>query len=71
MPIIHVQFLEGRAPAQKRELIERLANVVVETLDVPEDAIRIILTEVSPDHWGVGGRSMAELRGGQSGGPTP
>lgn len=66
MPLINVQFLEGRTPEQKSALIERLATVVVETLDVPEDAIRIILTEVSPDHWGVGVRSMAALRRGQS-----
>jgi 4-oxalocrotonate tautomerase len=71
VPIINVQFLEGRTREHKGVLIERLANVLVETLDVPEDAIRIILTEVSPDDWGVGGRSMAALRREQRGGATP
>ena len=62
MPMINVQLLEGRTPDQKSELIERLATVTRETLCVPDEAIRIILTEVAPEHWGVGSRSMAVLR---------
>ena len=62
MPMINVQLLEGRTPDQKSALIERLATVASETLCVPAEAIRIILTEVAPEHWGVGTRSVAVLK---------
>ena len=54
MPIITVQMLPGRSPAQKRELIRGLAEAAVQALDVPEQSIRILLTEIPPEHWGVG-----------------
>jgi 4-oxalocrotonate tautomerase len=62
MPMINIQMLSGRTPAQKRALIAGVAEVAMQTLDVPADAIRIILAEVAPEHWAMGGRSMAELR---------
>lgn len=70
MPIINVQMLTGRTAVQKRAFIEQLAQAAMKALDVPEQAITIVLTEVSPDDWGVGTRSMTELRPG-SAGPTP
>jgi len=62
MPIINIQVLEGRTPAQKKDLVRELAGAVTRTLNVPEEAIRIIVTEVAPEHWGVGARTMAEIR---------
>ncbi len=62
MPIVTVQMLSGRTAEQKSALIEGLANVVIETLAVPEEAIRIVLTEVAPEDWGNGRQTMAQLR---------
>jgi 4-oxalocrotonate tautomerase len=64
LPIINVQMLRGRTPEQKSALIEALANTVMETLAVPEEAIRIILTDVAPEDWGNGSRTMAQIRAG-------
>ena len=63
MPIINVQILVGRTPDQKKTLMKELADATVRTLGVPEEAIRILLTEVQPENWGVGTRSMTEIRG--------
>ena len=62
MPLINVQMLTGRSPDQKRALIQELGETARRVLGVPEEALRIILTEVPAEHWGVGCRSMAELR---------
>jgi phenylpyruvate tautomerase PptA (4-oxalocrotonate tautomerase family) len=35
---------------------------VKRVLDVPDEALRIILTEIAPEHWGVGCRSIADMR---------
>ena len=62
MPIITVQMLAGRTSAQKGLFIERIAHATVATLGVPEDAVRIVLNEIAPEDWGVGPRTMADLR---------
>ena len=62
MPIINAQILAGRTPEQKRAFIRELSRATVETLAVPAEAVRIVLTEVPADHWGVGSRTMTELR---------
>ena len=64
MPLINVQMLSGRTPAQKSAFIKELAEAAIRTLGVPEEAIRVVLTEVEPEHWGVGTRTMADIRGG-------
>ena len=60
MPIINVQMLAGRSPAQKATLVERLARAAIETLGVPDDAVRIVVHDVSPHDWGVGTRTMGD-----------
>ena len=62
MPVINVQMLAGRTADQKAMLIRELAETTKKVLGVPDEALRIILTEVPPEHWGVGGRSMAQIR---------
>jgi 4-oxalocrotonate tautomerase len=71
MPLINVQLLPGRTPAQKRAFIRGVADTAIQTLCVPEEAIRIILAEVPPEHWGVGGLTMAELRKAGTSDPAP
>lgn len=65
MPIINVQMLPGRTPAQKTALIRELAEGTVRALGVPEETIRILLAEIEPAHWGVGARSKADLGAAQ------
>lgn len=62
MPHINVQLVEGRTDEQARTLIRALSEATVKVLGVPEGAVLITLTEVAPAHWGVGGRTMAEIR---------
>ncbi len=62
MPVITVQMLSGRTPEQKRSFIRQVAEIAVDTLDVPARAVTIVIAESSPDDWGVGGKTMTELR---------
>ena len=62
MPIITIQMLEGRSKKQKRNLIEKVTESVVETLDAPPETVRIIINEMNPDHYGVGGLPVNEFR---------
>ena len=61
MPMINVQMLSGRTASQKADLIKELADATIRALGVPEEAVRILLTEVEPEHWGIGYRSKAQI----------
>lgn len=60
MPIITVNLLEGRDTARKRAFIREISEAAVRTLDVPLTAVRVIINEMSPEHFGVGGETKAD-----------
>ena len=55
MPLIQVSLIEGRSPQVRRALIAELTDAVVRALDAPRETVRVILNEVPPEHWAVGG----------------
>lgn len=59
MPIVRIELLQGRTPAMKDELITRVTDAVVTTLGVDPVQVRVILFEVPPEHWAVGGQTKA------------
>lgn len=60
MPIVDISLLEGRSAEQKRSLMREVTEAVVRTLGVPPQAVRVILREVSAEHWSVGGVPKSE-----------
>jgi 4-oxalocrotonate tautomerase len=68
MPIVRLEILAGRPPERKAELIRRVTAAVVDSLEVRPDQVRVLLFEVPPEHWAVGGQSMAERRDAEQGG---
>jgi 4-oxalocrotonate tautomerase len=63
MPIVRIDLLEGRAPERKTDLIRRVTEAVVAALAVQPEQVRVLLSEVPPEHWGIGGVTVAEGRG--------
>ncbi|MBN1447223.1 MAG: 2-hydroxymuconate tautomerase family protein [Bacteroidetes bacterium] len=61
MPIIHTHILEGRGSDTKRELIRNITEAVVRTLGVPEESVRVIISEMARDAYGIGGKTAKEL----------
>jgi 4-oxalocrotonate tautomerase len=59
MPIVRIELLQGRATKVKNELIARVTNAVVDTLGVDPDQVRVLLYELPPEHWAVGGQTKA------------
>jgi 4-oxalocrotonate tautomerase len=55
MPFVEVTLVAGRTREQKRALFEAIAIAVETSLEVKRDSIRIVLREVPPEHWAVGG----------------
>jgi 4-oxalocrotonate tautomerase len=61
MPIANLQILEGREPALKASLIRSVTAAIVDTLKVKPESVRVIVTEIPAELWGIGGVSAREL----------
>jgi len=59
MPIVRIELLQGRTPAIKEELIVSVTDAVVTTLGVDPEQVRVLLYELSPEHWAAGGQTKA------------
>jgi 4-oxalocrotonate tautomerase len=61
MPIANLMILEGRTLEIKQALIRAVTTSIVDTLKVKPESVRVILQEVPPEHWGIGGVSARDL----------
>jgi 4-oxalocrotonate tautomerase len=60
MPIIHVEMLEGRSVDQKRVLAKELTDAFVRSCGGDASAVRVLLREVAPVDWAIGGTLVAD-----------
>ncbi|HJV52937.1 MAG TPA: 2-hydroxymuconate tautomerase [Noviherbaspirillum sp.] len=61
MPICQIYLMEGRTVEQKRKLIEKITDAMNESIGAPRESVRVIITEMPKEHFGIGGKSAAEL----------
>ena len=67
MPIVEVTVMEGRSVAQKRAMIAAVSRVVSETMCAPLGAVRVIIHELVPEHYAIGGVTVGEQPPGHLG----
>ncbi|WP_078593459.1 2-hydroxymuconate tautomerase [Evansella clarkii] len=60
MPIVTVKLLEGRSDDQKRQLVEKVTDAVVETTNASPEKVSVIIEEMSPSHFGTGGKRVSD-----------
>lgn len=61
MPICQIHLLEGRTVEQKRLLIQKITEAMFESIGANPETVRVILTEMPKEHFGIGGKSVGEL----------
>jgi len=61
MPLITVELFPGRSPEKKRELVQALTDTYVGVCGGKPQAVTVLLKEVDPGDWGVGGKTYAEI----------
>jgi 4-oxalocrotonate tautomerase len=54
VPIVRVDFFEGRTVEQKRELVRGITEVVARTCGVSPDGVHVLLNELSRENWSRG-----------------
>jgi 4-oxalocrotonate tautomerase len=55
MPIVNIHMLEGRSLEKKRELVEKISRVIMDTLGAKPEKVRVILSEMKHDNFAIGG----------------
>jgi 4-oxalocrotonate tautomerase len=62
MPLIQVTIGRGRTPEQLQALGQALTDAAEQAIGAKRESIRVVLTECEPEHWFVGGETLADLR---------
>ncbi len=55
MPIVQIDFKEGRPIEAKRELVKQLTDVFVSTLGVKAENVQVIIREFKAENYAKGG----------------
>ncbi|MBL3556395.1 MULTISPECIES: 2-hydroxymuconate tautomerase [Marinobacter] len=61
MPIAQLYIIEGRTDEQKETLIQEVSEAMSRSLDAPMERIRVVITEMPKQHFGIGGQSAKKL----------
>lgn len=67
MPFVNVKITAGATAVQKEELIAQMTQVLVDVLGKNPASTHVVVEEIDPDSWGVGGKTVAELRASGAG----
>ena len=59
MPIININVARGHTAEQLQSLMAEISRAAVDSLAVPESAIRVLVNEVDPAMWFSGGQTLA------------
>ncbi len=62
MPLVQVHMAAGRTEENKRLLLQRITQVVHETVGAPVDSIRVWISEFAPTDFIAGGEILADKR---------
>lgn len=60
MPIVNIHILEGRTVEQKRKLVDSVTKSICESLDVPPEKVRIIISNMDNDNYSIAGKLMID-----------
>jgi 4-oxalocrotonate tautomerase len=59
MPVVTIEWFEGRSPEQKREIAEKLTELLVEVGKMPADQVWIRFVDSPKSEWSMGGEMQS------------
>ena len=62
MPVITVEWLEGRTPQQKDQLTKAITDAFVNVAQVSQDHVWIVFRDVKRSDWAMGGQLLGHER---------
>jgi 4-oxalocrotonate tautomerase len=61
MPFAQIYLLEGRTEEQKRAVIEKVTQALVDAVGAPVNTVRVLIQDVPKTNWGIAGTSAKDL----------
>jgi 4-oxalocrotonate tautomerase len=61
MPFAQIYMVEGRTPEQKKAVIEKVSQALVEATGTPIANVRVWIHEMPKENWGIAGVSAKDL----------
>ncbi len=61
MPFAQIYLIEGRSAEQKKAVIEKVTQALVEAVGAPVANVRVWIQEVPKENWGIAGVSAKDL----------
>lgn len=61
MPFAQIYMLEGRTEEQKRAVIEKVTQALIEAVGAPKESVRVWIQDVPKTNWGIAGVSAKDL----------
>lgn len=58
MPVVTVEWLEGRTPQQKAQLADAVTKAFVEIVNVSKEQVWIVFNDVRRSDWAMGGQLL-------------
>lgn len=60
MPIVTVKMFEGRTEDQKKALVEKVTDAVVETTGASIESVTIVIEEMTKNHYAIAGKRFSD-----------
>jgi 4-oxalocrotonate tautomerase len=61
MPFAQIYMIEGRTEEQKRAVIEKVTQALVDAVGAPKENVRVWNHDVPKENWGIAGTSAKAL----------
>lgn len=61
MPFAQIYMIEGRTEEQKRAVIEKVTQALVEAVGAPKETVRVWIQDVPNTNWGIAGVTAKDL----------
>jgi 4-oxalocrotonate tautomerase len=54
-------MMQGRTDEQKKAVIEKVTQAIMEAVAAPRENVRVIIQEIPKTQWGIGGKTAHDL----------
>jgi 4-oxalocrotonate tautomerase len=61
MPFAQIFLIEGRTEEQKRAVVEKVTQALVDAVGAPVENVRVWIQEVPKTNWGIAGKTVKDL----------
>ncbi|MEW5322098.1 2-hydroxymuconate tautomerase [Geobacillus thermoleovorans] len=60
MPYVTIKMLAGRTDEQKKALVEKVTDAVVETTGAKRESVVVFIEEMAKDHYAIAGKRLSD-----------